>query len=146
MHATVPVPKGIVAGQQFITTIRFYKCKFRITVPSGVTSGKLLYITFPPPSVQQTEKEIIDISNDFISNEEGWKLNLGWIIKYIDENKKRPSSTDKNEHIKKQGRWLCNQTIDYKKTQKIMAVSKIRQLWEDFTNKYKYILNKKLKI
>jgi hypothetical protein len=144
MHATVPVPKGIVAGQQFIATTPFYK--FRITVPSGVTSGQLLYITFTPPSVQQTEKEIIDISTDFISNEEGWKLNLGWVIKYINENKKRPSSTDKNEHIKKQGRWLCNQTIDYKKTKKIMSVSKIRQLWEDFTNKYKYILNKKLKI
>ena len=140
MHATVPVPKGIFAGQQFIAITPFYK--FRITVPSGVTSGQLLYITFTPASAQQTEKEIIDISTDFISNEEGWKLNLGWVIKYINKNKKRPSSTDKNEYIKKQGRWLCNQTADYKKTQKIMSVSKIRQLWEDFTNKYKYILNK----
>jgi hypothetical protein len=44
----VTVPKGIVAGQQFIATIPFYKFKSRITVPSGVKSGQLLYIRFKP--------------------------------------------------------------------------------------------------
>jgi hypothetical protein len=109
------VPKGIVAGQQFIanTSLGEKYISWRITVPSGVTSGQLLYITFTQPSAQQPEIKIIDISN-----EEGFKLKNRWFIK----------PTDKNEHTKKQSRRVCNQTEDYKKKQKIMSVSKIRQL------------------
>jgi len=55
LHVTVP--KGIVAGQQFIATIPFYKFKFRITVPSGVKSGQLLYITFKPTDKNKHTKK-----------------------------------------------------------------------------------------
>ena len=75
----------------------------------------------------------------FLSNEEDWKLKLEWVKKYIDENKKRPSSEDKNnENIKTHGIWICNQLKNYQKKEHIMTDKTIQKLWEDFINDDKY--------
>jgi hypothetical protein len=73
-----------------------------------------------------------------LSNEELWKLKLEWVKKYIDENKKRPSRTDKNEEYKKHGVWIRSQIQNYTNQQKNMSNETIRHLWEDFINDDKY--------
>ena len=74
----------------------------------------------------------------FLSNEEVWKLNLELIKKYIDENKKRPYKSDKNEEVKKYCNWISNQLINYQKKEQIMLDDNIKKLWEDFINDDKY--------
>ena len=73
--------------------------------------------------------------NYFLTNEEEWKLNLEWVKKYINENKKRP--TRKNNNEKTYGTWITLQVKNYKNKQQIMTASNIRYLWEDFINEYK---------
>ena len=73
--------------------------------------------------------------NYFLTNEEEWKLNLEWVKKYINENKKRP--TRKNNDEKIYGTWITLQVKNYKNKQQIMTASNIRKLWEDFINEYK---------
>jgi mevalonate pyrophosphate decarboxylase len=73
-----------------------------------------------------------------LSNEEEWKLTLNKIKKYIDENKKRPSSHDKNLEIKKYGQWISHQQQNYSKNEHIMKNQDIKKLWEEFINDRKY--------
>ena len=73
--------------------------------------------------------------NYFLTNEEEWKLNLEWVKKYINENKKRP--TRKNNDEKIYGTWITLQVKNYKNKQQIMTDDTIRYLWEDFINEYK---------
>ena len=75
-------------------------------------------------------------SKYFLSNEDQWKNVLTEVSKYIDENKKRPSSEDKDVNIKKLGNWLIHQQRNYKNKQQIMKDPDIRLLWEQFTEKY----------
>ena len=71
----------------------------------------------------------------FISNKKEWKLNLEWVKKYINENKKKP--TRKNNNEKKYGVWLALQVQNYRKNEYIMLDDTIRHLWEDFISEYK---------
>jgi len=72
----------------------------------------------------------------FLSNEEVWKKNLEFVKKYIDENKKRPSITDKNKEYKKYSMWLYTQQKNYKNQKQTMSNNTIRKLWENFINEY----------
>ena len=72
----------------------------------------------------------------FISNEEVWKLNLEWVKKYINENNKRPSHSDKN--IRTYYKWINQQIMNYKNKNKIMSNETIKKLWKDFINDDKY--------
>jgi len=74
----------------------------------------------------------------FISDEDNWNYKLEQVKSYIDENEKRPSSSDKNEHIKSLGSWIIDQKKNYKKNQKIMKNENIRNKWYEFTNHEKY--------
>ena len=151
IHVIIPVPNGVTAGQTFIAFASLYK--LRITVPPGVTAGQLLYVTF---TLQQTEKEIIDISSDFISNnellciknlkdvyidkykrKEEWILLLELVKKYIDENKKSPSRSNKDKNVKKLGVWISRQKENYKNKKYTVYNETIRPLWQDFIIEYK---------
>jgi len=77
-------------------------------------------------------------SKYILSNEDEWKITLEIVKKYIDENNKRPSTYDKNNNIKSIGTWISNQTIYYKKNERIISNPKIRKLWEAFINDAKY--------
>ena len=85
---------------------------------------------------QQWEDFIKKYNKYFLSNEDQWINRLKEVSKYIDENGKRPSSTDKNNDIKQLGTWLLNQQRNYEKKSQIMIQSEIRQQWEDFITKY----------
>jgi hypothetical protein len=54
-------------------------------------------------------------NNNFILNEEEWNIKLEKVKQYIDENKKRPSSIDKNNIIKSLGIWILHQQQNYTK-------------------------------
>jgi ribosomal RNA-processing protein 8 len=71
----------------------------------------------------------------FQTNEKEWRSNLIQVQKYIDENNKRPSSTDKNKEINKLGQWIQHQLSNYKLKSQIMKNEEIRIEWEEFINK-----------
>ena len=77
-------------------------------------------------------------SKYFISNEEQWKITLIRVKKYIDENNKRPSNSDKNIDIKSNDCWISTQQKNYKKNECIMKNQDIRKLWEAFINDVVY--------
>ena len=73
----------------------------------------------------------------FMSNIEEWKDKLEQVKKYINDNNKRPSDSDKNNKIKQLGIWITRQPKNYTKKEQIMKESEIRILWEQFIEKYK---------
>ena len=81
---------------------------------------------------------IFDNMGNLRNGEELWNKKLEQVKKYIDENNKRPSKTDKNKDIKTLGKWLSTQTTNYSKQQYIMADANIRKKWEEFINDDKY--------
>jgi superfamily II DNA or RNA helicase len=98
------------------------------------------------------DSEIVSIWETFINDDkyicyfeddfDSFIRTVDKISKYIDINKKNPTTTDKNLKI----RQLANRLDYYKKHYKsktfIMKNPKVQQLWEEFTTKYnKYIKN-----
>ena len=75
-------------------------------------------------------------SEYFISNEEKWENTLKLLEEYVNENKKLPSTIDKNDSIKKLGIWLSHQKIIYSKEKEIMKTPEIRKLWKEFQEKH----------
>ena len=74
----------------------------------------------------------------FLSNEEVWNENLQKVIEYININKKRPSSENKNKDIKFLGKWILNQIQSYKSKKYIMLNEEIYNKWTNFINDSKY--------
>ena len=74
----------------------------------------------------------------FITNEEEWKLNLEQVKKYINDNNEKPIETNKNQYIRKMGRWINTQKQKYKLKKEIMKNDEIYNLWTDFINDDKY--------
>jgi len=72
----------------------------------------------------------------FKSNDEIWNETLDEVKKYIKENNKLPSSTDKNKEIKKMGNWIGHQKTNYGKRQYNMKNEEIRNEWIQFINEY----------
>jgi len=80
---------------------------------------------------------IYDNIGKLINSEEIWMQKLEDVKAYIDEFGKRPSCTDKNIIIKKYGKWVVNQKLNYKKNKKNMKNENIRKLWENFIDYYR---------
>lgn len=72
----------------------------------------------------------------FTSSDEKWDDKLEQLKKYIKENNKRPSSTDKNKDIRILGRWVSWQKKQYKKDKQIIKDETARK-WEEFMEEYK---------
>lgn len=85
---------------------------------------------------QLWEQFITKYEKYFLSNEQYWKITLQEVSKYIDENDKRPSNSDKDKKLKKLAAWINTQQSNYSKKQQIMKDPEIRLLWEQFTEKY----------
>jgi superfamily II DNA or RNA helicase len=84
-------------------------------------------------------KEYVDVDLT-----EVWKNKLNLVKQYIDDNKKSPSSTDKNVDIKQLGIWISNQKKNYKKCKKRIKDKEIHELWTKFITDYKqYICKEK---
>ena len=85
---------------------------------------------------QLWENFINKYSEYFNDNNIIWINTLDKIKNYINENNKRPSSTDTNKDIRQLGAWILTQKNNYIKTEYIMKDDNIRQLWEQFIEKY----------
>ena len=72
------------------------------------------------------------------NGEDIWINRLNDVKKYIDENNKRPSSANKEEKIKKLGKWISHQLTNYKLKEKSMANELIYNKWTKFINEEKY--------
>jgi superfamily II DNA or RNA helicase len=86
-------------------------------------------------------KEFINDTNYkeyFKSNEYIWEDKLCKVKKYIDENKKRPVSCDKNKDIKSLGSWICNQQVNYRNKKDIMGNIDVYDMWTEFINDQNY--------
>ena len=68
------------------------------------------------------------------NGEEIWIKRLEDTKNYIDENFKRPSSSDKNKKIKSLGNWIGIQIQKYKKKENIMSNEEIYNVWTEFIN------------
>ena len=77
---------------------------------------------------------ILDVKID--RNQHKWKDTLQTVVKYINENDKRPSNSDKDKEIKQLGSWLSTQKTNYSKKTYIMKEPEIQKEWERFTDKY----------
>jgi hypothetical protein len=72
----------------------------------------------------------------FQSNEELWYESFNKVKEYIIENKKRP--LDKDNKIKKLGKWIYLQMSNHKKKEQIMKNEIIYNKWSEFINDEKY--------
>jgi len=77
-------------------------------------------------------------SKYFLSNEEEWYLNLNKVKEYINKEKKRPSSEDKDKEIKVLGLWINTNNTKYKNKKNIMKNKEIRTSWEEFITDIRY--------
>ena len=82
------------------------------------------------------EKFLNDYSKYFLDNETQWNNTLDKVKRYIDENKKRPSCSDKNKDIKILGQWLSHQQQKYKNNKEIMKNEEIYNRWTTFISEY----------
>ncbi len=80
---------------------------------------------------------IFDNMGTLKNSEEIWMMRLEEVKKYIDENKKCPSTIDKDTNIKKLGSWISNQKINYRLCMHIMKNDKIYNKFKDFLETYK---------
>jgi hypothetical protein len=69
-----------------------------------------------------------------LSSENSWINILENIKKYIDDNKKKPSSRDEDKKIKYYGNWISHQIRKYTEKSGLMKDEKIRKLWYEFLN------------
>lgn len=79
-------------------------------------------------------------SECFIDRNEKWNNNLIATIKYIEENKKRPSHGNKNKETRYIGEWLSAQLRMYKNKPEVMKKMGTHVRFEEFINKYNYCL------
>ena len=78
----------------------------------------------------------------FLDNKAIWINTLNKIKEYIDNNKKRPSTHDKDKEIQQLGRWINNQERNYKKKEHNMTDDERYNIWSQFMNEYEeYLLN-----
>ena len=105
------------------TQLKNYKKKIQIM------SNKTIYDTFT--------QFLSEYEAYFKLNDEIWKNNLNQVIKYIDTNNKRPSSSDINNEIKHLGIWLNRQSMNYTNKVFIMSNENIYDQFTNFLSKYK---------
>ena len=74
--------------------------------------------------------------NYFITGEQQWINKLKEVCKYMDDNNKRPSSTDKNIHIHQLGVWINTQNSNYAQNKNTMKNNDVNKKWEEFIQKY----------
>jgi hypothetical protein len=76
----------------------------------------------------------------FRSNEEVWMDTLQKVCEYIEQYKKRPFASSKDNKISSLGNWLMVQRKNYENKEQIMGNEEIRKIWENFVNKYQEVI------
>ena len=94
------------------------------------------------PEIRSKWEETLEKYKEYLCIDfvEQWRLTLQKVCEYIDDEKKAPSTHDKNSEIKKLGRWVSNQKEKYSKNRYIMKKPEIRTKWEATLEKYKEYL------
>jgi len=87
------------------------------------------------------KKFVEEYGKYFMTNKEVWINTLKEVKKYINKYNKRPPESSKEQNIKKLGKWISNQLINYKNKSKIMSNKEIRKKWEKFIEEYKDYFN-----
>ena len=72
----------------------------------------------------------------FENNISKWYATLDEVKKYINENNKKPLSSDKDEKIKVIGNWICHQQQNYLNKEHIMKDPEIYNTWSQFIKDY----------
>ena len=80
---------------------------------------------------------INEFSELFFTKEEIWKLNLNKVIEFMDKYNKRPNKNSLNAHEKTIGNWLTHQISYLKKGTNSMNNEELKELFINFTEKYK---------
>lgn len=81
------------------------------------------------------EKYIVDIKE---FRQYTWNERLEMVKKYIDENNKRPSTTDNDERVKKLRIWISNTNTHFNHKINIMKNKEYYDKWKEFINSNKY--------
>ncbi len=119
--------------------IKEHDCEFAEKVKINEV-GQYRSIQDVKPS--STETDAVEIKKMVIGVKEfrciAWMDKLEMVKKYMDENQKRPSTTDKDNNIQVLGRWISAQITKYSKKSYIMADSAIYTAWTDFVNHENY--------
>lgn len=84
------------------------------------------------------EQFIKDYPEYFKDGKDIWSETLNKVKKYIDENKKRPSSESTDDETKRLGIWNCTQTANFNNKQKNMNDPEIISKWEQFIEDEQY--------
>jgi ERCC4-related helicase len=74
----------------------------------------------------------------FLDNKTIWFNYLELVKNYIDMNKKRPSTIDKDQNVKQLGQWVGTQQKNYKNKKHLMKDDMIYNAWTDFINDNMY--------
>ncbi len=91
--------------------------------------------------IYKSWNEFIIKYNDILkTNEEIWNDKLLLLMKYINKNKKRPSSNDDDKNVAKLGAWLITQTRSYKNNSYAMKNEDTKKQWTEFLLKYSHYL------
>jgi superfamily II DNA or RNA helicase len=72
------------------------------------------------------------------NGEDIWSKKLEWVMRYIDENGKRPSKDSENIEIRSYGNWIAYQQKYYTIKTYIFENENIYKLWTEFINNDKY--------
>jgi hypothetical protein len=67
-----------------------------------------------------------------------WTYKLEQLKNFMDEENKRPNEESKDNNEKQIGKWMTDQSLNYKKKYRIMKYNNIYILWEEFINDIKY--------
>ena len=84
----------------------------------------------------------IEYHKYFLNIHDKWYNSLNEVKKYIDKNEKKPTISNKDNEIKKLGRWINLQQANYKKRKKVFIDDNICYEWSQFMKDYQqYVLN-----
>ena len=99
---------------------------------------KILFEKFLKDYKEYIKIDYLHFKMDSVNLKERWIMRLDELKKYIDDNKKLPSSYYKEENIKQLGGWIGNQKSNYKNNRGIISTDKdIKVLFEKFLKDYK---------
>ena len=89
---------------------------------------------------QLFEEFLTEYSEYFLGGEEKWIQTLNDLKKYIDDKKEKPTTRDKDPHVKHLGYWFQNQLTNYKNKKRLVYNNtKCRELFKDFLINYNYL-------
>jgi superfamily II DNA or RNA helicase len=106
-------------------------------ISNQITHYKKGDMIMKDPKIRKVWEDTLQKYDEYLFDAtEQWHINHKEVCEYMDDKKKRPSTTDKIPEIKKLGLWICHQLTNYKNDINSMKDPKIRKVWEETLQKY----------